>query len=61
VAPGADDRFSRRPDDVLDLLGRGRQRDTRGELGWALATGISHRVGSLLLAAFGLATVKVLL
>ena len=33
----------------------------RGELGWALATAATHLVGSLLLTALGLATVKALL
>jgi fluoride exporter len=33
----------------------------RGEPGWAMATAASHLVGSLLLTALGLATVKALL
>ncbi len=33
----------------------------RGEMGWALATAATHLVGSLLLTALGLATVKALL
>jgi CrcB protein len=33
----------------------------RGELGWAVATAASHLVGSLLLTALGLASVKALL